>query len=46
MPHLVVGQIPEVLGRESHLVQSRKLRVSLFNHVLFDALHAFYSPPL
>jgi hypothetical protein len=39
LPHMVVGQIPEVLRRQSHLVDGAKLRVSLFNHVLFDALH-------
>jgi hypothetical protein len=45
LPHLVVGQIPEVFGRQSHLVDSAKLLVRLFNHVLFDARHSFYSPP-
>ena len=44
LPDIVIGQVPEVLRRQSHLVDGAKLRVSPFNHVLFGTLHSFFSP--
>jgi hypothetical protein len=44
LPDVVIGQIPEILRRQSHLLDGAKLRVSLFNHVLFGAPHSFFSP--